>query len=128
MSHQSPFTLSGNQPLIGIPFEENGQEVIRYFSEETQADKAISADATQIALNLAGAWSDLSWKETERKLVTSIWKNLTIDWTVKESIRAKLRTTVKHLLRKYKYPPHKQEKAVQTILEQSELLCKDWAA
>jgi hypothetical protein len=35
------FTLSGNQLLIGIPFEENGQEVVRYFSEVTQADKSI---------------------------------------------------------------------------------------
>ncbi len=68
MSHQSPFTLAGNQPLIGIPFEENGQEVVRYFSEETQADKAVSKDATQTALDLAGAWSDLSWKETEQAL------------------------------------------------------------
>lgn len=65
ISHQSPFTLSGNQPLIGIPLEENGQEVVRYFSEETQADKAISKDATQTALNLACAWSDLSWEETD---------------------------------------------------------------
>lgn len=68
MAQQAPFTLSGSQPLIGIPFEENGQEVVRYFSEETQADKAVSKDATQTALNLAGAWSDLSWEETERAL------------------------------------------------------------
>ncbi len=64
----SGFTLSGNQPLIGIPFEENGKEVVRYFSEETQADKAVSDDATQTALNLAGAWSDLSWEEMEKEL------------------------------------------------------------
>lgn len=62
------FTLSGNQPLIGIPFEENGKEVVRYFSEESQADKAVSDDATQTALNLAGAWSDLSWEEMEKEL------------------------------------------------------------
>ncbi len=62
------FTLSGNQPLIGIPFEENGREVVRYFSEETQADKAVSKDATQTALDLAGAWSDLSWEEMEKEL------------------------------------------------------------
>jgi len=62
------FTLSGNQPLIGIPFEENGQEVVRYFSEETQADKAVSEDATQRALDLAGAWSDLDWDEMEKAL------------------------------------------------------------
>ena len=68
MSHQPPFTLSGNQPLIGIPFEENGKEVVRYFSEETQADNAVSDDATQTALNLAGAWSDISWEEMEKEL------------------------------------------------------------
>ena len=63
-----------------------------------------------------------------RELVINIRQNLTIDWTVKESVRAKLRLTVKRLLRKYKYPPDKQEKAVQTILEQAEVLCRDWAA
>ena len=59
----SSFTLTPNQPLIGIPFEENGQEVVRYFSEEAQADKAVSEDATQTALDLAGAWSDLDFDE-----------------------------------------------------------------
>jgi serine/threonine protein kinase len=44
------------------------------------------------------------------------------------SVRAKLRTMVKRILRKYGYPPDKQEKAIQTVLEQAELLCKDWAA
>jgi len=62
------FTLTPNQPLIGIPFEENGQEVVRYFSEEAQADKAVSDDATQRALQLAGAWSDLDWDEMEKAL------------------------------------------------------------
>ena len=47
---------------------------------------------------------------------------------VKESVRAKLRVMVKRILRKYGYPPDKQEKATQTVLEQAELLCKDWAA
>ena len=56
-------TTSQNQPLIGIPFEENGKEVIRYFSEETQADHAVSNDATEKALALAGAWSDLDFDE-----------------------------------------------------------------
>ncbi len=41
---------------------------------------------------------------------------------------AKLRTLVKRILRKYGYPPDKQEKATQTVLEQAELLCHDWAA
>ena len=69
MAHQQPaFTQLENQPLIGIPFEENGKEVIRYFSEEELADRAVTDDATDAALNLAGAWSDLSWEEMEEAL------------------------------------------------------------
>lgn len=54
--------------------------------------------------------------------------NASIDWTVKESVRAKMRAMVKRILRKYDYPPDKQEKATQTVLEQAELLSRDWAA
>ncbi len=65
---QTGFTLFQNQPLIGIPFEENGKQVVRYFSEEKQADEAVSADTTQEALDLAGAWSDLDWQEMVKEL------------------------------------------------------------
>jgi type I restriction enzyme R subunit len=61
-------------------------------------------------------------------LVQAVRNTVTIDWTVKESVRARLRTMVKRLLRKYGYPPDKQEQAVITILEQTEVLAKDWAA
>jgi hypothetical protein len=50
------------------------------------------------------------------------------DWTVKESVRAKLRTIVKRILRKHGYPPDKQESATATVLEQAELLGLEWAA
>ncbi|MGI8836530.1 MAG: type I restriction endonuclease subunit R [Pyrinomonadaceae bacterium] len=63
-----------------------------------------------------------------RELVEMVRRNVTIDWTAKESVRAKLRIMVKRILRKYGYPPDKQEGATQTVLEQAELLCKDWAA
>ncbi|MHC5732826.1 MAG: type I restriction enzyme endonuclease domain-containing protein, partial [Nostoc sp.] len=63
-----------------------------------------------------------------RDLVETIRRNVTIDWTVKESVKANLRRLVKRLLRKYGYPPEKQEKAMVTVLQQAELLCKDWAA
>ncbi len=52
---------------------------------------------------------------------------MTIDWTVRESVRAKLRVMVKRILRKYGYPPDKQEKATQTVLKQAELLSEQWA-
>jgi SOS-response transcriptional repressor LexA len=54
-------------------------------------------------------------------------KNLTIDWTLRENVRAQLRVLVKRVLRKYGYPPDKQEKATQTVLEQAEALSGGWA-
>jgi hypothetical protein len=53
-------------------------------------------------------------------------KNTTIDWTIRESVQAKLRVYVKMLLKKYNYPPDKQESATRTVLEQTKLLAKDW--
>ncbi len=52
MTLQHLISTTQNQPLIGIPFVENGKEVIRYFNEESQADNAISEDSMQEALNL----------------------------------------------------------------------------
>lgn len=70
---------------------------------------------------------DETLKTIARELVETVKKNVTIDWTVKESVKAKLRTMVKRILRKYGYPPDKQEKATQTVLSQAELLCAEWA-
>jgi type I restriction enzyme R subunit len=62
-----------------------------------------------------------------RELAGTIRRNVAIDWTVKETVRAKLRVMVKQVLRRYGYPPDKQEKATQTVLEQAELIAADWA-
>ena len=62
-----------------------------------------------------------------RELVDTVRKNVTIDWTVRENVRAHLRVLVKRILRKYGYPPDKQEKATQTVLEQATLLSNEWA-
>lgn len=58
--------VQSNQPLIGIPFEENGQEVVGYFTEETEADRV--ASGVDEALALAGAWSGLDWEEMQEAL------------------------------------------------------------
>ena len=60
-------------------------------------------------------------RKIARELVEIVRRNVTIDWTVKESVRAKLRALVKRLLRKYGYPQDKQEMATQTVLAQAEL-------
>ena len=62
------------------------------------------------------------------ELVETVRRNVSIDWTIKESVRAKIRAMVKRILRKHGYPPDKQEKAAETVLEQAEALCMDWAA
>ena len=58
----------------------------------------------------------------------NVRRNVTIDWAVRESVRAKLRVMVKRILRKYGYPPDKQEAATKTVLEQAELLSEGWVA
>jgi type I restriction enzyme R subunit len=63
-----------------------------------------------------------------RKLASTVRSNVTIDWTVRENVRAQLRVLVKRILRQHGYPPDKQEKATQTVLEQAEALSEQWAA
>ena len=63
-----------------------------------------------------------------RELVETVRNNVTIDWTLRENVRARLRTLVKRILRKHDYPPDKQEEAARTVLQQAELLSEAWAA
>ena len=63
-----------------------------------------------------------------RELAVSVRSNVTIDWTLRENVRAHLRVLVKRILRKHGYPTDKQEKATQTVLEQAEVLSEQWAA
>ncbi len=62
-----------------------------------------------------------------RELVQTVRNNVTIDWTIRETTRARLRVLVRRMLRKYGYPPDMQEKATQTVLEQAEVLSEGWA-
>jgi len=62
-----------------------------------------------------------------RELAEMVKKNVTIDWTVRENVRAQLRVLVKRILRKYGYPSDKQEQATKIVLEQAEVLSEMWA-
>jgi type I restriction enzyme R subunit len=63
-----------------------------------------------------------------QELARIIRQNATIDWNLRETVRAKLRSLVRRLLRKYKYPPDAQDKATETVLKQAEILADEWAA
>jgi len=66
-------------------------------------------------------------QQIARELVETVRRNVTIDWMERENVRANLRRLVKRVLRKYGYPPDKQEKATQMVLEQAEVLSEQWA-
>jgi type I restriction enzyme R subunit len=70
---------------------------------------------------------DALLKTIAKELVATVRKNVTIDWTIRENVRAHLRVVVKRILRKHGYPPDKQEKATQTVLEQAEVLSELWS-
>ncbi len=70
---------------------------------------------------------DETLRDIARELVETVRGNVTIDWTLRENVRAHLRRLVKRILRKHGYPPDKQEKATRTVLEQAEVLSAEWA-
>jgi len=85
-------------------------------------------DALEVNDSALKVLGDETLRTIAREPVDAVRKCVTIDWAVKESSRAQMRTIVRRLLRKYGYPPDKQEKATQTVIEQAELLCRNWAA
>jgi type I restriction enzyme R subunit len=91
-------------------------------------DELAFYDALETNDSAVKVLGDETLRTIARELVENVRRNVTIDWTIKESVRAKLRTIVKRILRKHGYPPDKQEKATQTVLAQAEVLCHDWAA
>lgn len=70
---------------------------------------------------------DETLKKIAHELTESLRRNVSVDWSVRESVRAKLRLMVKRILRKYKYPPDKQEEAVELVLRQAESLSMAWS-
>jgi type I restriction enzyme R subunit len=86
-------------------------------------DEIAFYDALEVNDSAVKVLGEPTLQQIARELVESVRANTSIDWTIKESVRAKLRVIVKRILRKYGYPPDKQETATQTVLEQAELLC-----
>ena len=71
--------------------------------------------------------TDETLKKIAHELTDNLRKNLTVDWSKRENVRATLRLMVKRILRKYKYPPDQQEEAIELVLRQAEALGEAWA-
>jgi type I restriction enzyme R subunit len=91
-------------------------------------DEVAFYDALAANDSAVQAMGDDKLKVIATELITQVRKSVTIDWTLRESARAKIRVMVKRILNKYGYPPDLQEEAVRTVLMQAELLCADWVS
>lgn len=91
-------------------------------------DEIAFYDALEVNDSAVKVLGDDTLRLIAQDLVKAVRNNLTIDWTVRENVRAGLRVIIKRILRKYGYPPDKQEKATQTVLEQAEALSRLWVS
>jgi type I restriction enzyme R subunit len=89
-------------------------------------DELAFYDALETNESAVAVLGDDTLRSIARELVGTVRRNTTIDWAEKESVRAKLRLVVKRVLRKYGYPPDKEERATRTVLEQAELFSERW--
>ncbi|MBV1767343.1 MAG: DUF3387 domain-containing protein, partial [Methanobacterium sp.] len=76
-------------------------------------------DALGVSDSAVQVLGDETLRKIAMELVETIRRNLTVDWTLRENVQAKMRVAIKRILRKYDYPPDKQKKAVETVLEQA---------
>jgi type I restriction enzyme R subunit len=89
-------------------------------------DEIAFYDALAANESAVKAMGDDKLKVIAAELITQVRKSVTIDWTLREGARAKIRVMVKRILKRYGYPPDLQEAAVKTVLQQAELLCAEW--
>jgi type I restriction enzyme R subunit len=122
-----------------IATQEVIEELIKLAKQLSEADKrgvdlGLSDDEVAFYDALAANNSALevmgkdNLKIIATELVTQARKSVTIDWTLRESARAKIKVLVKRILRKHGYPPDLQAEATELVLQQAELLCAEWAA
>ena len=91
-------------------------------------DELAFYDALETNDSAVQVLGDETLRDIARQLVETVRRNVTIDWTLRENVRAYLRVLVRRILRRHGYPPDKQEKATTTVLEQAEVLSEGWAA
>jgi type I restriction enzyme R subunit len=115
------------EELIGLAKEMN-QARGRGEALGLSEDEVAFYDALETNDSAVKVLGEPTLKKIARELVSSVKKSVKIDWTQRESVRAQIRVQIKRILRKYGYPPDKQEKATETVLEQAAVLCPEWAA
>jgi type I restriction enzyme R subunit len=90
-------------------------------------DEVAFYDALEVNDSAVAVLGDDTLRTIAQELMRAVRNSVTIDWTVRENVRAQMRVIIKRILRKYGYPPDKQARATELVLEQAEVICKDWA-
>ncbi|KIY40288.1 DEAD/DEAH box helicase [Pseudomonas sp. 10-1B] len=109
-------------------------EMAKKFAAASKRGDALGLNDDELAFYDALANNEASVRELGEEILAKIAheltdrlrQNVTVDWSNRDSVRAKLRLLVKRILRKYKYPPDQQEEAAQLVLAQAETLCEAW--
>jgi type I restriction enzyme R subunit len=114
------------EELIGLA-KEMREAHARGDALKLSEDELAFYDALETSDSAVKVLGDDTLRTIAQELVRTVRANVTIDWTLRENVRAQLRVLVKRILRKYGYPPDKQEKATETVLEQAALLSGEWA-
>ena len=91
------------------------------------ADEIAFYDALAERPEVLRTMGDVTLKQLATELTEQLRNSTTVDWQVRESVRAKMRILIKRLLKKYKYPPEGQDEAVVRVLEQAEALADEWS-
>ncbi|WP_431273664.1 type I restriction endonuclease subunit R [Variovorax ureilyticus] len=132
---QQSLTRYRNRAIETAQVIEELIEMAKKFQEAAQRGESLGLNSDEMAFYDALAMNEAAVRElgdaTLKKIAVELTQNLrksiTVDWAKRETVRAKLRVMVKTLLRRYKYPPDRQEEATDTVLRQAESLSAEWA-
>jgi type I restriction enzyme R subunit len=111
-------------------------EMARQFNEAARRGGNLKLSEEEVAFYDALETNESSVRElgndTLRMIAVELTENLrnnvSVDWSVRETVRARLRLLVKRILRKYKYPPDREARAVELVLQQAETLSESWVS
>jgi type I restriction enzyme R subunit len=131
---QNVVTRYQNRSIEAAQVIEELIEMAKKFKEASGRGEALGLNDDELAFYDALVMNESSVRELgdeilakiAHELTASLRSNVTVDWSQRESIRAKLRLMVRRILRKYKYPPDRQEEAAEVVLRQAETLCEGW--
>ena len=127
-------TIDQYDDLVNPWFNRNGNVVSHQQGKTTGGtqchhalEKSPFYDALEVNDSAVQVLGDKTLRIIAQELVKAVHNSVKIDWTLRENVRAQMRVMIKRILRRYGYPPDKQARATELVLEQAAVLCRDQA-